>query len=90
MPQQVGPHTIAVDYNGHPIYGTPYVCKVYDAKQVIVGNVPRGHVGNTLQFTGKLRFRKRPPNWTIDEVDLTDDDFCSQWMLVKPEKEIWR
>ncbi|XP_065214935.1 filamin-A isoform X4 [Planococcus citri] len=50
-PQQVGSHTIAVDYNGHPIYGTPFVSKVYDAKQVIVGNVPKGHVGNTLQFT---------------------------------------
>lgn len=52
MPQQVGPHTISVDYNGHSIYGTPYICKVYDAKQVIVGNVPPGIVGNTLLFTG--------------------------------------
>lgn len=51
-PQQVGSHIIAVDYNGYPVYGTPYLCKVYDAKQVIVGNIPRGHVGNTLQFTG--------------------------------------
>lgn len=52
-PQQVGPHTISVDYNGHPIYGTPFVCKVYDSKKVLVGDVPKGHVGNTLQFTGK-------------------------------------
>lgn len=67
VPQHVGPHTIAVDYNGHPVYGTPYTCKVYDAKQVIVGNVPRGHVGDTLQFTGKF---SRIINYAVDDFNI--------------------
>lgn len=65
-PQQVGPHTISVDYNGHPIYGTPFVCKVYDSKKVLVGDVPKGQVGNTLQFTGNglVLFRRR--NFSVE------------------------
>ncbi|XP_050433144.1 filamin-A isoform X2 [Adelges cooleyi] len=50
-PQQVGAHSISVEYNGHPVNGTPYVAKAYDASKVLVGNVPKGHVGNSYQFT---------------------------------------
>ncbi|XP_072156699.1 filamin-B isoform X2 [Bemisia tabaci] len=49
-PTEVGPHSISVDYNSHPIYGTPFVSKVYNSKEVLVGTVPQGHVGSTLQF----------------------------------------
>uniref|UniRef100_A0A1B6E957 Calponin-homology (CH) domain-containing protein n=2 Tax=Clastoptera arizonana TaxID=38151 RepID=A0A1B6E957_9HEMI len=50
-PREVGPHSISVEYNGHPVSGTPFVAKAYDAKRVYVGPLPQGHVGNTLQFT---------------------------------------
>ncbi|KAI5715644.1 hypothetical protein M8J77_019933 [Diaphorina citri] len=50
-PQEVGAHNICVDYNGHPVYGTPFTAKVYDARKVHVGSIPQGHVGNTLQFS---------------------------------------
>lgn len=51
-PLQVGAHSISVEYNGHAVNGTPYVAKAYDSSKVLVGHVPKGHVGNTFQFTG--------------------------------------
>lgn len=53
-PLQVGAHSISVEYNGHAVNGTPYVAKAYDSSKVLVGHVPKGHVGNTFQFTGNL------------------------------------
>lgn len=53
-PREVGPHSISVEYNGHPVSGTPFVAKAYDAKKVYVGPLPQGHVGKPLQFTGNL------------------------------------
>ncbi|XP_063231927.1 LOW QUALITY PROTEIN: filamin-C [Bacillus rossius redtenbacheri] len=49
-PREVGPHSITVEYNGHPVSGTPFVAKAYDAKRVLVGTLPKGSVGKTLQF----------------------------------------
>lgn len=53
-PREVGAHSVTVEYNGHPVAGTPFIAKAYDAKRVFVGPVPRGSVGKALQFTGKL------------------------------------
>lgn len=53
-PREVGGHTITVEYNGHPVAGTPFVAKAYDASRVFVGPVPQGSVGQSLHFTGKL------------------------------------
>lgn len=53
-PREVGPHSISVEYNGHPVSGTPFIAKAYDAKRVYVGSLPQGHVGKPLQFTGEL------------------------------------
>nr|CAD7428833.1 unnamed protein product [Timema monikensis] len=50
-PRDVGPHSISVEYNGHPVSGTPFVAKVYDYKRVFVGALPKGSVGKSLQFT---------------------------------------
>ncbi|KAG8281178.1 hypothetical protein J6590_063971 [Homalodisca vitripennis] len=50
-PREVGPHSISVEYNGHPVSGTPFIAKAYDAKRVYVGPLPQGHVGKPLQFT---------------------------------------
>ncbi|PSN34738.1 hypothetical protein C0J52_17746 [Blattella germanica] len=49
-PRDVGAHSITVEYNGHPVNGTPFVAKAYDAKRVFVGPLPKGSVGKTLQF----------------------------------------
>ncbi|KAJ8873544.1 hypothetical protein PR048_024362 [Dryococelus australis] len=49
-PRDVGPHSITVEYNGHPVSGTPFIAKAYDAKRVMVGTLPKGSVGKTLQF----------------------------------------
>lgn len=54
-PLQVGAHSISVEYNGHAVNGTPYVAKAYDSSKVLVGHVPKGHVGNTFQFTGIIK-----------------------------------
>lgn len=51
-PREVGSHTISVDYNGMPVTGTPFVCKVYDAKNVYVSPMPAGVLRKNLQFTG--------------------------------------
>jgi len=50
-PRDVGAHSITVEYNGHPVSGTPFIAKAYDAKRVFVGPLPKGSVGKTLQFT---------------------------------------
>jgi len=50
-PREVGSHTITVDYNGLPVTGTPFTCKVYDAKKVYVSSMPPGVLGKSLQFT---------------------------------------
>ncbi|KDR11639.1 Filamin-A [Zootermopsis nevadensis] len=49
-PRDVGAHSITVEYNGHPVSGTPFIAKAYDAKRVFVGPLPKGSVGKTLQF----------------------------------------
>ncbi|XP_059352458.1 filamin-B-like isoform X4 [Daphnia carinata] len=50
-PREVGSHTISVDYNGLPVTGTPFVCKVYDSKKVYVSPMPTGVLRKNLQFT---------------------------------------
>ena len=57
-PREVGSHTISVDYNGMPVTGTPFVCKVYDAKNVYVSQMPTGVLRKNLQFTGNVQFRE--------------------------------
>ena len=52
-PRDVGAHSITVEYNGHPVSGTPFIAKAYDAKRVFVGPLPKGSVGKTLQFMGE-------------------------------------
>lgn len=56
IPREVGSHTICVDYNGLPVTGTPFTCKVYDAKKVYVSPMPTGALRKNLQFTGNSLF----------------------------------
>ena len=51
LPEEVGPYTICVEYNGIPVGGTPFVGKAYDASNVLVSPIPWGTIGKSLQFT---------------------------------------
>lgn len=51
---EVGAHTIIVNYNDSAVSGTPFTCKVYDAAKVGVSHLPRGAIGKSLQFVGKM------------------------------------
>lgn len=53
-PREVGIHSICVEYNGHPVSGTPFLAKAFNAEKVIVGPVARGSVGQATHFTGEL------------------------------------
>ena len=45
LPEEVGPYTICVEYNGIPVGGTPFVGKAYDASNVLVSPIPWGTIG---------------------------------------------
>lgn len=53
-PRDVGVHSISVEYNGHPVNGTPFLAKAFNADKVLIGPVARGNVGQPTHFTGKL------------------------------------
>ena len=36
-PREVGVHAISVEYNGHPVNGTPFLAKAFDASRVKIG-----------------------------------------------------
>ncbi|KAK0179966.1 hypothetical protein PV327_005658 [Microctonus hyperodae] len=50
-PRDVGVHSISVEYNGHPVNGTPFLAKAFNADKVIIGAVARGSVGQPTNFT---------------------------------------
>ncbi|XP_046603545.1 filamin-A [Neodiprion virginianus] len=50
-PRDVGVHSISVEYNGHPVNGTPFLAKAFNADKVLVGPVARGSVGQPTHFT---------------------------------------
>ncbi|KAH7961849.1 hypothetical protein HPB52_012689 [Rhipicephalus sanguineus] len=49
-PTKAGEHKIHVSHQGSPIAGSPFVCKVFDAHQIKVREVPRGFVGKPVTF----------------------------------------
>lgn len=51
LPEEVGPYTVCVEYNGIPVGGTPFVGKAFDSSNVLVSHVPWGTIGKSLQFT---------------------------------------
>lgn len=53
IPRDVGVHSISVEYNGHPVNGTPFLAKAFNADKVLIGPVARGSVGQPTHFTGK-------------------------------------
>ncbi|XP_023287665.1 filamin-A isoform X2 [Orussus abietinus] len=51
IPRDVGVHSIGVEYNGHPVNGTPFLAKAFNADKVLIGSVARGSVGQPTHFT---------------------------------------
>jgi filamin len=51
LPEEVGPYTVCVEYNGIPVGGTPFIGKAYDSANVLVSPIPWGTIGKSLQFT---------------------------------------
>nr|XP_034189515.1 filamin-A isoform X2 [Osmia lignaria] len=51
IPKDVGVHSISVEYNGHPVNGTPFLAKAFNADKVLIGPVARGSVGQPTHFT---------------------------------------
>ncbi|XP_012247065.1 filamin-A isoform X1 [Bombus vosnesenskii] len=51
IPRDVGVHSISVEYNGHPVNGTPFLAKAFNADKVLIGPVARGSVGQPTHFT---------------------------------------
>lgn len=49
-PTRAGEHKIHVSHNGASIAGSPFLCKVSDARQIKVHEVPRGFVGKPVTF----------------------------------------
>ncbi|XP_078614618.1 filamin-A-like isoform X1 [Branchiostoma floridae x Branchiostoma japonicum] len=44
-PTEIGSHNIQINFWGMPIYGSPFTSKAFDAKQVIVEEIPTGRIG---------------------------------------------
>lgn len=44
-PMEVGPHKIACKYAETPLNGSPFVCEVFDPRNVRVSDLPDGFVG---------------------------------------------
>ncbi|XP_011501590.1 PREDICTED: filamin-A [Ceratosolen solmsi marchali] len=50
-PRDVGVHAISVEYNGHPVNGTPFLAKAFDAERVVIGPVGRASVSQAQHFS---------------------------------------
>ncbi|XP_017765388.1 PREDICTED: filamin-A isoform X1 [Eufriesea mexicana] len=51
IPRDVGVHSISVEYNSHPVNGTPFLAKAFNADKVLIGPVARASVGQPTHFT---------------------------------------
>ncbi|KAJ8683635.1 hypothetical protein QAD02_019427 [Eretmocerus hayati] len=51
VPREVGVHAVSVEYNGHPVNGTPFLAKAFDADRVVIGPVARASVGQAQHFS---------------------------------------
>ena len=51
LPDDVGPYTIALEYNGTPVNGTPFTGYTFDASKVIVSKIPKVKVGKPVVFS---------------------------------------
>lgn len=54
VPRDVGVHSINVEYNRHPVNGTPFLAKAFNADKVLIGPVARGSVGQSTHFIGEF------------------------------------
>ncbi|XP_066266982.1 filamin-A-like isoform X4 [Branchiostoma lanceolatum] len=44
-PTEIGSHNIQINFWGMPIYGSPFTSNAFDAKQVVVEEIPTGRIG---------------------------------------------
>ena len=51
LPDDVGPYTVAIEYNRTPVNGTPFTGYTYDASKVIVSKIPKVKVGKPVVFS---------------------------------------
>lgn len=61
-PKMAGEHRIHVLYEGQPVPGSPFGCKVYDVTAIKVKEATKGVVGKPVTFLGILN--------TVNEVKL--------------------
>jgi filamin len=52
-PKVAGEHRIHVLYEGKPVGGSPFICKVYDVTAIKVKETTKGVVGKPVTFLGK-------------------------------------
>jgi hypothetical protein len=53
--EDVGPHTIDLQYGSEAVPGSPYTCYIYDSHRVQVTDLtPCGNLGEEIFFTGEL------------------------------------
>lgn len=50
-PSEVGDHSVDIRLNGHPIVGSPFLVKAYDASKVKVTDIGNGIVGKPVYFS---------------------------------------
>ena len=49
-PKEVGDHSVAVEYGGAPVPGSPFIVNVYDVASIHVSEIPKGYVGKPVSF----------------------------------------
>ena len=52
-PKVAGEHRIHVLYEGKPVSGSPFSCKVYDVSAIKVKEASKGVVGKPVTFLGE-------------------------------------
>ncbi len=53
----IGDHTVVVRFADVEVNGSPFFCRIYDARKIQVGDIPNGLVGKSVHFVGmKLSF----------------------------------
>ena len=55
-PKVAGEHRIHVMYEGQPVPGSPFSCKVYDVTAIKVKEAAKGVVGKPVTFLGLFLF----------------------------------
>lgn len=69
-PKMAGEHRIHVLYEGQPVSGSPFSCKVYDVTAIKVKEAAKGVVGKPVTFLGNLTISFRLITFSILVLSL--------------------